>query len=174
MKTRHMFLAILVVVLVGAACGDDDATTPTTAAPGGQTDAGSNGGTPTPSASGGFLTLGDETIQFDSARCFLQEQEAAAGGGSILATGQGFGTNSEGVEVSLDFTRFSEESDFAGDDILVDIGDPFSGDTVGYAARVDIGVVSIEGNLVSASGLTFESFDEGAESPLEGAFELNC
>jgi len=169
-----MFLAILVLVLVGAACGDDDATSPTTAAPGGQTDNGSSAGTPTPSATGGFLTLGDETIQFDSARCYLEEQPSAGGGGSILATGQGFGTNSEGVEVSLDFTRFNEESQFAGDDINVVIGDPFSGDTISYFAGLDIGGVSIDGNRLSASGLTFESFDEGADSPLDGAFELSC
>ena len=181
MHVRRLALSLLVIALVATACGDDDSggTTPTTAASQdtGSSDGGTSDGTgqtPTPSATGGFLVLGDERIDFDSARCFLEEQEAAAGGGSILAVGQGFGMNSEGVEVALDFTRFSEESDFAGDDILVDIGDPFSGDTIGYAARVDIGVVSIEGNRLSASCLTFESFDEGAESPLDGSFELNC
>lgn len=166
-----MFLAILLLALVGAACGDDDATPGTTAAPGGQTDSGSNGDTPAPSATGGFLVLDGETIEFDSARCFLEEQEAAAGGGSILATGQGFGTDAEGVEVMIDFTRFSEESMFAGDDLSVTIGDPFSADAMSLFGSVDLGAVSIEGNTLRGDGFTLIG-DGGVEHT--ASFELNC
>ena len=43
--------------------------------------------------------IGDETITLDSARCFLEEQDAAAGGGKILFVAQGFGTNAAGEQL---------------------------------------------------------------------------
>jgi hypothetical protein len=178
MQFRRLALSILVLALVAAGCGDDDSGSPgqTAAAPSGSTSGATtgNGDTPAPSAAGGFLMLGDERIDFDSARCFLEEQDAAAGGGSILATGQGFGTNAEGIDVAFDFTRFSEESMFAGDDINVTIGDPFAGETVNYTVSLDIGAVSIEGNRLSASGFALESFDTGTVVSVDSEFELNC
>ncbi|MEQ8842518.1 MAG: hypothetical protein RIB98_16160 [Acidimicrobiales bacterium] len=132
-----------------------------------------DGAEATPSAGGGgTLVLGDETITLDSARCFLEEQDAAAGGGKILFVGQGSGTNADGTELLLDVSRYDEESQFTGDDITVDIGDPFSDDLVSYRAAAEIGTVQIDGSVMSADGLTFSNFDLGEELP--GSFQLNC
>ena len=123
-------------------------------------------------AGGGTLVLGDETIKFDGAQCFLQEQDAAAGGGKILFVAQGSGINAAGEEVLLDVSRYDEDSQFVGDDVSVDIGDPFSGAAVSWTGGGDIGTVTVDGSTVSAGGLTFENFDEGTEQP--GSFEINC
>lgn len=179
MQIRRALLAILVLVLVAAACGDDDSSSPTTApsqdggSSVGGTDAGSDD-TPTPSGSAGFLTLGDERIQFDSARCFLEEQEAAGGGGKILATGQGFGTNADGAEVMIDFTRFDEESRFTGDDLSVTVGDPFEDDSVSYSGSLDLGAVEIDGRRLSGNGFMLQSSDISDTNEYPASFELNC
>lgn len=131
--------------------------------------------TPAPDSGGsggGTLVLGDETITLDSARCFLEEQDSAGGGGKILFVGQGYGVDADGVELVLDVTRYDEESQFTGDDISVNIGDPFSDDLVSYTAGGDIGTVQVDGSVMSADGLTFSNFDLGEELP--GSFQLNC
>lgn len=163
-----MILAVVAALLVGA-CGDDDSTTDGTPAAGDQqpTNKGATGG-----GDAGFITIGGETVGFDSARCFLEEQDAAAGGGSILATGQGFGTNAAGEAISFDFTRFSEESQFAGDDLSITVGDPFSDSSYSYFGGLDIGGVAIDGSTLSASGFTLQHSADFSQVPV--AFELNC
>lgn len=123
-------------------------------------------------ASGGTLVLGDETIALDSARCFLEEQDAAAGGGKILFVAQAYGTNAAGDELVLDVSRYDEDSQFAGDDIIVDIGDPFSDDAVSMGAGGEVGTVTVDGSNVSAGDLTFLDFDDATER--NGSFEINC
>lgn len=148
--------------------GGGDATAAAT------TDGNSGGGGSSSGGGGsaGTLTLGDEVIQLDSARCFLQEQDVVGSPGKILLTGQGFGTLADGNEFVLDFTRFDEDSNFTGDDILVDVGDPRSDDSYGLRGSADLGTVQRDGDTLSASGLTFSNFDAGTE--IQGAFELKC
>ena len=182
MRIRRVLPVLIVMVMVIAACGDDDASinndggngsnTEATTADGSDTggsDSGAQGGG---GGSAGFVTLGDETITLDSARCFLQPQDAAAGGGQILATAQGFGTNAAGDQVAVDFSRFSEDSQFAGDDVKVDIGDPFSDSAVSYGGSVAIGGVDLSGSTVSATGFVLNNFADFSE--LLAHFEINC
>lgn len=184
MKIRSVALSLLVLMLVAAACGDDDSGTPvpTTAAPqtggssgDGGTDSGDagSGDTPTPAANAGFLMLGDERIDFDSALCYLQDQDAF-GGGTIHATAQATGTDSAGEEVLLDFTRFGADTDFEGDDLSVTVGDYTTGDSVEYRDVIDLGSVSIQGNSVIATGFNVTSFDFDEPVELAASFELNC
>jgi len=121
---------------------------------------------------GGTLVLGEETISFDNTRCFLQEQDAAAGGGKILFVAQAFGTNADGDELLIDVSRYDEDSRFAGDDIVVDIGDPFSAEAVSWRANAELGTIQVDGSTVSADGLTFVNFDDFSEMP--GSFRISC
>ncbi len=189
-RVRALIMTGVVLVLVAAGCGDSDdsadeteseaASPDTTAAAsddsvadesdstapaGGGDDSGGGG-------NGGTLVLGEETVSFDSARCFLEEQDAAAGGGKILFVAQAFGTNANGDPISIDVSRYDEDSQFTGDDIIVDIGDPFSDDAVSMAANGDIGTVVVDGSQLTASGLTFVDFDDMSEQA--GSFEINC
>lgn len=119
-----------------------------------------------------MLVLGDETITFDSARCFLEEQDAAAGGGKILFVAQAFGTNAAGDELVIDVSRYDEDSQFEGDDIIIDIGDIFSEDAVSLGGGGPIGTVTVDGSNLSADDLTFNNFDDFSEHT--GSFEINC
>lgn len=176
-----MIGVVAIAALVMAACGgDDDSSSASdgadaTADAGGQ-DGESSGDDEQPAAGGGSgggtLVLGGETIAFDSARCFLEEQDAAAGGGKILFVAQAFGANAAGDEVAIDVSRYDEDSQFAGDDIIVDIGDPFGADAVSLTAKDVIGTVTVAGSDLSAEDLTFRDFDTGTEQP--GSFEINC
>jgi hypothetical protein len=132
---------------------------------GGSTASGSGGG-------GGTLVLGDETIELDSARCFLREQASAGGGGKILLTGQGTGTNAAGEEVRLDFTRYDEASQFTGDDISVEVG-PLA-DATSYTARLDLGAVDRSGSTLTATDIPFQSFGDRGITQVTGSFTLNC
>ena len=85
---------------------------------------------------------------------------------------QAEGTNPEGEPVLIDVSRYDEDSQFVGDDILVDIGDPFSGDSITWGANADLGTVQIDGSRVYADGLTFRNFDTNEELP--GAFNIFC
>ena len=178
MRARSTTSMIALVLLLSAGCGDDGtgddgATSPTTSpapAPEDGTARGENG----PAAGGGSagtLTLGDETIAFDSARCFLEEQEAAAGGGTIEFVGQAFGTNAAGENVSIDVSRFSGESMFAGDDVSVVIGDPRAGGARSLGSSSPTGTVSLDGSVLSASSITFRD-DQAAE--VTASFVINC
>lgn len=180
---RTWLIGAAALVLILAACGgDDDGATGADADAPGTTAAPSDAGSAATSdddepaapsgGDGGELVLGAETITFDSARCFLQEQEAAAGGGKILFVGQAFGTNAAGEEVMVDVSRYDEDSQFYGDDILVDIGDPFSDDLVSYLGGADSFIVSLDGSTLSADGLTFRNFDDDTE--LSGSFRIDC
>lgn len=185
-RVRRWAAAGAAIAVLLAACGGDDdsgaendtgtaATAETdaggTAAAGGDdSDADPGGGDG--DGNGGTLVLGDETIAFDSARCFLDEQDAAAGGGKILFVVQAFGTNAAGDELTIDVSRYDEDSQFVGDDIIVDIGDPFSDDAVSLKANADLGTVAVDGSTVSAGDLTFVNSDDAAEQM--GSFEINC
>ena len=136
------------------------------------TNCASSGTTDTPGSGGGdgSVTLDGETTDFDLVQCFLQEQPSAGGGGKILLTGQGKGTNADGDEVILDFTRYDEDSLFEGDDISVDIGDPADPD-VQLGAVFDTGTITRTGSTLSASNLELlETFG----SPVVVSFELKC
>lgn len=179
--------------MVIAACGggDDDTSAATTAAPAGATTAAPSDAPATTSApadapattaaaqqppagaGGGTLVLGDETITLDSARCFLEEQDAAGGGGKILFVAQAFGTTADGEPLVLDISRYDEDSQFTGDDVIVDIGDPFSDDAVSLNATGEIGTVTLDGRNLSAGGLTFNNFDNFDEM-FEGSFDVTC
>lgn len=169
--------------LLLAGCGDDDDDVATTdpvdevtdddaddgggeATEGGGDEPAASGG----SGGGGTLVFDGEEIALDSARCFLEEQEAAAGGGSIEFVAQGSGTNAAGEEVLLDVSRYSEESMFAGDDVTVDIG-PLM-DSVGYSGKEPAGTVSVDGDVVSAEGFTL--LDDAATSEVTVSFTISC
>lgn len=166
-------MAAVLALAVAGCGGDDDPTIGDAASPAAEATDGvtepqtQDGDAQQPGgggATGGTLTVGDETITFDRALCFLEEQEAAAGGGTIELTGQANGTNAAGEPVNIDFTRFSDESQFAGDDISLTVGDS------SYGASVDSGTVSLDGSTLSASGITVSSIDE----ELTVSFELHC
>lgn len=177
--TTTMVLAA-VGLAVGACGGDDDdagvgdvaadVDDAASAAADAAADGGASGGG---GGGGGVLVLGDETIELDSARCFLEEQDAAAGGGKILFVGQGFGTNAAGEEILVDISRWDEDSQFTGDDIIVDVGDPFSDTAVNYRAGGDIGTVTLDGSTLSADGLTFQNSDD-FEEQLSGSVRIDC
>lgn len=175
---RRQVAVVGVLALALVACGGDDdddagsdaASDPASDADGGAEPAAEDAGGG--SGGGGTLVLGDETISLDSARCFLEEQEAAAGGGKILFVAQGFGTNAAGEDVTLDVSRYDEDSQFAGDDVLVDIGDVLAGESVGLRASGAIGTVTVDGSTLSADGLTFTNFDDATQR--SGSFEINC
>lgn len=179
-RTWTLLIAALLLSLGLTACGGDDDSTDTAGADdaadeSGEDDAAADsGGDDAPAASGGgnggTLVLGDETIALDSARCFLEEQDAAGGGGKILFVGQAFGMNAAGEELVLDVSRFDEDSQFTGDDILVDIGDFETGTS--WQAAADLGTVQLSGNTMSADGLTFTNWDDMSE--MAGSFEINC
>lgn len=195
MSFRRLLAAMLaVLLLVAAGCGDDggedDGATGTPSADEGDDpteDPGENGGSdgsdeegdPEPSSGSGdagSMVLGEETIAFDSSRCHLEEQEAAAGGGTIELTGQAFGTNADGEEVMIDVTRFSEESMFAGDDISVLIGDPMSEDATSLSSMAEpAGTVSLDGSTLSASDLVLEDLENIEEqTTVTLSFEIQC
>ena len=85
---------------------------------------------------------------------------------------QAFGTNAAGDEVVLDISRYDEDSQFHGDDIIVDIGDPFSDGAVSLSAFGEVGTVAVDGSRLSADGLSFLNFDDNSE--VAGSFEVNC
>jgi hypothetical protein len=191
-STRRLLVALACVCsLVLAACGDDDgddATTGTTAPAAGEqvdgtTDApseGSDGEGDAPQGTtddgvafggSGTLVLGEETIELDEVLCYLEPQEAAAGGGQILFTGQGMGVDAAGQDVLLDVSRYDEDSQFAGDVVTVDIGDIMAGESTGLESRTDAGTVEVEGSTIRAE-VTLEDFTDFSEVP--ASFELNC
>ena len=120
----------------------------------------------------GTLTLGDEVIELDRARCFLQEQDVVGSAGKILFTAQGFGTTPEDEDFIVDVTRFDEDSLFTGDDILIDVGDPFGEDFYSWRGSADLGTVERDGATLHADGLIFRHSEDGSERA--GAFEIRC
>lgn len=177
-RMMKMFGVLTLFVLIAAGCGDDDGGSDTSDVSDGSAgddeggDAEEGGDDGSSGGGGGTLVLGDETIVLDSARCFLAEQDAAAGGGKILFTGQGFGTNAAGEDLVVDVSRYDEESQFTGDDILVDIGDPFSDDFVSFNASGEIGMVNLDGSTMSTGEIVFLNPDDGSETA--GSLQLDC
>lgn len=164
-----------------AACSDDSDDSSTTTQGDAPADADSDSGAedtdddaPEGGGGEGTLTMGDEEIALGAGRCFLEEQDAAAGGGTIELTGQASGTNAAGDEVLIDFTRFSAESDFAGDDVSVVVGDFTSGDATEFLGNAEIGTVSLDGSVLSASGFEVTSFDSGDADVVLISFEIAC
>ena len=179
-RTRLLTAVAVSSVLLLTGCGDDDDGTAVDDVDTGTVEGeGSDTGDPeddegeaTPAGGGGagVLVLGGEEIELGPGLCYLEEQPAAAGGGSILATAQAQGTNAAGEEVRIDFTRFSEDSQFAGDDVSVDVG--ALGESVGYAGGADEGTVSIDGNVVSATDFPMSNFDDGSQATV--SFTISC
>jgi hypothetical protein len=119
-----------------------------------------------------MVTIGDDVIVLESARCFLQEQDVAGSAGKILFTGQGYGQLTSGEEIVLDVTRYDEDSLFTGDDIEVDVGDPFGDEFYSWTASGDLGTISLDGSTLRADGLTFQHSEDFSE--MSGSFELKC
>jgi hypothetical protein len=175
MSRRSLLATVLVLALIAAGCGGDDDSTgdtsasttraATTAAPGDTTPT-TTAAAPSSGGGNGQLVLGDETIAFDSTRCFLEAQDAAGGGGKILFVAQGFGTNAAGDDVTVDISRYDEDSQFTGDDVLIDFAD------VSLQSRTDIGTISVDGRTLSADGLSFRNMSDFSE--IAGSFEINC
>lgn len=121
---------------------------------------------------GGTLDLGGEAITFDSARCYLEEQDSAAGGGKILFTGQATGTNAAGDEVMIDVSRYDEDSMFAGDAVSVVVGDPFSADAASYSANEATDTITLDGSTLSAESVTLLADEDASEVP--ASFQIDC
>jgi hypothetical protein len=190
MRSVRVGAIALLLMVAGVACGGDgdDTESPpaSTAVQGTATedtdssadDSSTNGSStndqPSGAASGGAgtLALGDEVIELERAQCFLEEQDASAGGGKILFTAQGFGTTADGEDFVLDISRFDEDSQFTGDDILVDVGDPRGGDFYSWAGTAALGTIDQDGSTLRAEGLTFAHSEDGSE--IAGAFEVHC
>ena len=177
----------VVLILVASSCGggDDDSPGGDTQAPTAVTDDDSSTDTtaedtpdsnPTTTANGsaseeGSLTINQEEIALGRGLCFLEEQDAAAGGGTIELTGQATGTSADGTPVLIDFTRFGEDSQFAGDDVSVTLGDPFSANALTSFGRADIGAVALDGNVLSATDFPLID-DQGSEEII--SFTIVC
>ena len=120
----------------------------------------------------GTLTIGDETVELTEVLCHLEPQPAAAGGGNILLVVQGHGVDRAGEEVMIDFTRFDEESRFAGDAVQVYRGDILSGEAQELDTRQDAGIVAMDGSIASANKLILADLTTGTE--VEVSFEIAC
>lgn len=181
---------VLALALVG--CGDDDssdeggASDDPAASDDGATDDADDGsdsdsdsdgdadedaGEQNGSGGGGTLTFDGEEIALDSARCTFEEQEAAAGGGTIEFVAQGNGTNAAGEEVFIDVSRYSEESQFAGDDVSIVIGDIATG--ASFRGSEDAGTVSEDGSTVEATDFPVKS-DEDFSDERTISFSIDC
>ncbi len=126
------------------------------------------------SGMGGTLVFGGGLIALDSARCFLQEQDAV-GGGKILFVAQAFAVTAGGDEIALDVSRYDEDSQFAGDDVKIEISHPEERELAMSLSSIgDIGTVTLDGSSVTSAGdLTFTSeVDDSIE--FIGSFEINC
>ncbi len=151
--------SVLGLALLLSACGsdgDNDAqgdggTTSGASSNDSATEGATGGGT---SGGAGTLSMNGEEIELGPGRCYLEEQPSAAGGGSILLTAQAQGTDASGADVRIDFTRYSEDSQFAGDDVNINVG-PL-GDSTSSSGTADIGTVQVDDKVVSATGFPLD------------------
>jgi hypothetical protein len=160
------------MLLWATACSDDgDGSADAVAGGAGQeVPEGGGDGDATPDGGGaGLLVLDGEEITLGPGRCFLEEQEAAAGGGSIELTGQAAGTNAAGDPVTVDFTRYGEGSQFAGDDLSVTVGE--LGQHTSATGSLDAGAVSLEDDVLRGDGFSLMG-DDGAQ--MSASFEIHC
>lgn len=111
-----------------------------------------------PAGSAGTLTVGDEVIDLDHVRCFLEEQDVAGSDGKILLTGQGFGTTASGDELVLDVTRYDEDSLFTRDDIQVDIRDPLGDDFYSWDGSADLGTIERDDSTLASRRIDVPAF----------------
>jgi len=162
-------------LIAGACGGDDDSTSPESSSSAGTSDAGSesSGSSSGGSGGGGTLIVDGETIALDSARCFLEEQDAVAGGGKIVFVVQAYGSNAAGDPLVLDVSRYDEDSMFTGDEIIIDFGDPASDDAVSWTASTELGTIAVDGSSVSAEAVTLVDTDAMVNIELS-SFEINC
>lgn len=178
MRVTQSIVASAMVLMLGlgaAACGGssdasggsgDASTTPSADGD----DPGENNSVPD-AGEPGTLTIDGAEVALGAGRCLLEEQPAAAGGGAIELTAQASGTDADGEPVTVDFTRYSAESQFAGDDLAITIGDPFSGEATQLQGSADSGAVSIDGSTVSATDF---AVGENPTATQPVSFTINC
>lgn len=136
-------------------------------------------GPPSGGGAEGTLVVDGETIELSGGFCTLEPQDAVAGGGQILFTGQASGVNGDGEEVMLDVTRFDEDSALEGDAIGVVVGDAGDPDARSYSTG-QFGVLpdrkddhlSLDGSTISANDV--ELIDDEMEEHPVVSFEINC
>lgn len=172
---RFAIAAALLLATSAAACGDDNSSDTTTgdsavgATDETSADETSANGDSTPAGDGGgILVLDGETIELDMGRCYLEPQDSAGGGGSILATAQGSGTNAAGQTLIVDFTRYDEESMFHGDDVLVDSADG----TVTLKASLPDGDIAVTDADVRAESVEMRNPETGETAT--ASFSISC
>lgn len=185
MRTRigRTIATAAAVALLAVGCGDDgdddaapaedpaeEADNPTT--DDGSTDDGDPGDTGGPGGGSGTLVIGGETVELTTVRCFLEPQPAAAGGGNILFVVQGEGENADGEPVTIDISRYDDESVFAADVVDVYVGDVTTGEAVGISATVPTGTVRLEGSNASADDLAAEDVEALTEHTI--SFDIDC
>ena len=172
---RGLGSVVVAAVLFGlTGCGDDDGddTSAGSETPSGNEEQSADDGAASGSpggGGGGVVTIGSETIELDRAQCYLQPQDAAAGGGTIEYNAQGKGTDAEGNEVLVDLSRYSEESQFAGDDAQIEFGPP--AELLRDYAMVD-GSIVVEGSTLTITDATFRDNNDGSEAA--GSVQLDC
>lgn len=155
--------------------GDTDADVDTDADAGDDSDAGADANADSGNSGGGDggeLVFDGETIALDRPLCYLQEQDAAAGGGKILLNAQAEGTMADGELIDVSFVRWDEDSQFHGDDVIIGIGDYTTAAYVSLIGGGEIGVVAVDGSTLTANDLAFDDFETGTEHT--ASFVINC
>lgn len=170
--TKLWIAAPLTLGLIVAACSGDDSkdatdapatTAPVTtaAATPDQAEAGTDEGT-APAAAIGVVMLGDEEIAATRVLCYFQEQPRAGLGGVFTHTAQVEGTDAEGTAVLVDLSRAVAEDGTVEEDVIVDIGDPRSDDSVSMSAGGPDGMIAFGDNEIAVDGVEVSNFEGGA------------
>ncbi len=144
--------------------GNDDSAGADDSSSGGQ-DAGPSSG------SAGTMILGDEEITIDQLLCYFEEQPRAGLGGVFTHTAQGSGVNSAGEPVILDMSRARGDDGVVEDDIIIDIGDYTSDDSVSLFGGGAEGTISFGDSSVSLDAVEVSDFESG---PLSLSFDMDC